>query len=583
MTNEIESNKIFIRDLFGWWFRVPDYQRPYVWDTDQVVDLLEDIADWRISRPESEYFIGSIVLQGRQTNGIVEYDLLDGQQRLTTCLMAHAVARDLTQDSDLKDCCRKTVYQKKMKFDNIPERLRIVYDIRDEVREFVDRFIKPEGGTNDEIGLKAELSAKDLSVRNMANAVIEMRRYFSQAEAPNLEDFFVFFRNQVLLVYVASPNLDDAFQMFTVLNDRGMKLRGSDILKTLNLRALRAEGGMEDEQHRWARFWEETEGEVGEDFDVFLSHLRAVLVKDKARLSLLQEFEDNIYEPRVFDKQRKVYEKATPLLKPGRDTFRFVERYYSHYQVIRSDNNYHLGNSWRFDNLITLLDQTSQADFWVPPLLRYREVFGDRRIIDFLHRLENKFCGDWITGQMPNDRVMAMNRLTAAIDEVNNQSSLSLDQKIEGLFSTSVFGYDRARFLRTLDSDIVYGRRFARYLLFKLDVLYASPDTRLQAPKDMSVEHILPQNPAADSQWCRDFSDAEREDWTDRLGNLVLLGRRKNSSQGRLDFKQKRKKYFKNNVETFPNSVRAIQVEHWDLPTLKAHHNEVLEKLRAHC
>ena len=583
MSNEIESNKILIRDLFNWWFRVPDYQRPYVWGTDQVVDLLEDVADWRVSRPESEYFIGSIVLQRRQANGVVEFDLLDGQQRLTTCLFAHAVARDMTQDGDLRECCRKTVYQKKMRYDHIPERLRIVYDIRGEVHDFVDRFIKPEGGTNDETGLKVALKAKDLSVRNMANAVLEMRRYFSEPEAPNLGDFFDFFRNQVLLVYVASPNLDDAFQMFTVLNDRGMKLRGSDILKTLNLRALRDEGATEDEQHKWARFWEDTEGELGDDFDVFLSHLRAVLVKDKARGSLLQEFKDNIYEPKVFDKQRQLHVKASPLLKRGLDTFRFVERYFDHYQQIRSGNNYHLGNSWRFDNLFTLLDQTSQADFWMAPLLRYREVFGDQRIVDFLHRLENKFCGDWITGQMPNDRIMAMNKVTAAIDEVKSQAGLSADQKIEQLLSASVFGYDRTQFLSVLDSEAVYGRRFARYLLFKLDVLYASPDTRLQVPNGMSVEHILPQNPAADSQWCQDFSAEERETWTDRLGNLVLLGRRKNSSQGRLDFKQKREKYFKTNVETFPNSVRAIQVKHWDLPTLKAHHDEVLEKLRAHC
>ena len=583
MNNEIDSNKILIRDLFNWWFRVPDYQRPYVWGTDQVVDLLEDVADWQVSRPNSEYFIGSIVLQRRQTNGIVEHDLLDGQQRLSTCLMAHAVARDLTQNILLKESCRKSVYQEANPFDNIPERLRVVYDIRDEVREFVDRFVKPDGGTNDEAALEAAKNAQDLSVRNMANALLEIRRYFSDPSQLNLESFFQFFRNRVLLVYVASPNLDDAFQMFTVLNDRGMRLRGSDILKTLNLRALRDEGALEAEQHKWARFWEETEGELGEDFDVFLSHLRAVLVKDKARLSLLQEFEDNIYQPRVFDKQRKVYEKVIPLLRPGRETFRFVERYYGHYQQIFSGNNYHLGNSWRFDNLVTLLDQTSQADFWVPPLLRYREVFGDRRIIDFLHKLEDKFCGDWITGQMPNDRIMAMNKVTASIDEVNGETGLSADQKIEKLLCSSVFGYNQAQFLKVLDSEAVYGRRFARYLLFKLDVIYSSPETRLQAIRDMSVEHILPQSPSAHSQWCRDFSAEERETWTDRLGNLVILGRRKNSSQGRLDFGQKKQKYFKNNVETFPNSVRAIQAERWDLPTLKAHHSEVLAKLRADC
>ena len=258
MSNEIESDKILIRDIFTWWFRVPDYQRPFVWGTDQVIDLLEDVADWRISRPDSEYFIGSIVLQRKQTNGIAEFDLLDGQQRLTTCLMAHAVARDLTQDAELRASCGETVFQTKNRYKNIPERLRIIYDIREEVQDFVDRYIKQEGGTCDEAGLKSELNAKDLSVRNMANAVLEIRRYFSAPEAPRLDDFFDFFRNRVLMVYVASANLEDAFQMFTVLNDRGMKLRGSDILKTLNLRALREQKVSDGEQRKWAKFWEET-------------------------------------------------------------------------------------------------------------------------------------------------------------------------------------------------------------------------------------------------------------------------------------------------------------------------------------
>lgn len=579
MSNQIDSDKLFVREVFDWWFRVPDYQRPYVWGVDQVNDLLDDVSQWQILRPDSEYFFGSIVLQRRNDNGYVEYDLLDGQQRLTTCLMAHAVARDLTGNDLLKVSCRKTIFQQGNPFDNIPERFRIVYDIRDEVQDFANRFIKTDGGTNDEPGLKEALSSNDLSVRNMASALLEIRRFFTSEGSPDLEAFFQFFRNKVLMVYVASPNLDDAFRMFTVLNDRGMKLRGSDILKTLNLRALSHNNADDKERRKWARYWEDLEGELGDDFDVFLSQLRAVLVKDKARLSLLQEFEDNIYAPKVYDKQRKEYQSRPPLLQPGLDTFRFIERYHKHYQQLLQGNNYHLDNSWRFDNLIVLLDQTSQADFWLPPLLRYRDVFGDKRIVDFLHRLERKFCGDWVTSQTPTDRITAMNKITAEIDAVSDNSSLSVEQRIAMLLASSVFDYDRDRFRAILEREGIYSRRFARYLLFKLDVLYASPDTRLQTPSQMSVEHVLPQTPETNSQWCRDFSLEERATWTDRLGNLVLLSRRKNSSQGRLDFPNKKAKYFKNNVEIFPHSVRVMQVDCWDLDTLKAHHREAIDKL----
>ncbi|MGM0739014.1 MAG: DUF262 domain-containing protein [Bacteroidota bacterium] len=578
MPNKIDSDKIFINKAFEWWYRVPDYQRPYVWGTDQVTDLLDDVTQWMYSRPDSEYFLGSMVLQERHNNGIVEYDLLDGQQRLSTCLMVYAVGRDLAKDVRLEELCREVVFQQDDPFRNIPERLRIVYDVRDNVRDFVNEFIKPKDGTNDEAGLRADLKANDLSVRNMANAVLQIRSFFQQTNAPSVEDFFKFFGNKVLLVYVSSPNLDDAFRMFTVLNDRGMKLRGSDILKTSNLRALREDKASDEEIRRWAKYWEQLEGELLDDFDIFLSHIRSVLVKDKARLSLLQEFEDNIYAPRSFDRQTKLYQARSPLLKRGKDTFQCVERYYKHYQQLLSGNNYTLNDSYQLDNFITLLNETSLADFWFPPLLRYREVFGDYRIPEFMRKLEDKFCGDWITSETPTDRISAMNRITAAIDKVNKMS-LSSDQKTTQLLASPEFEFNRTRFRYILENEGIYGRRFARYLLFKIDVLLAGRSTQLKLPSQMSVEHILPQTPESGSQWCKDFTENDRKVWTDRIGNLVLISRRKNSSQGRLDFKQKKAKYFKNNVEIFPNSVRAMTAEKWDLQTLQEYHIEIIKKL----
>ena len=41
-----------------------------------------------------------------------------------------------------------------------------------------------------------------------------------------------------------------------------------------------------------------------------------------------------------------------------------------------------------------------------------------------------------------------------------------------------------------------------------------------------------------------------------RIGNLVLISRRKNSSQGNKEYADKKNKYFKSNIELFSNSVR---------------------------
>ena len=148
MSQKIESDKLFIKDIFSKWYRIPEYQRPYVWGTGEVTDLMDDIGQARATDPNSQYFLGSMVLQKstKETGGTVyeEFDLLDGQQRLTTLFLITAVLRDLAPDSNttLIKLCNDAIYQMEVVYDNIPERLRIIFDIRDEVKDFINGFLK---------------------------------------------------------------------------------------------------------------------------------------------------------------------------------------------------------------------------------------------------------------------------------------------------------------------------------------------------------------------------------------------------------------------------------------------------------
>ncbi len=63
----------------------------------------------------------------------------------------------------------------------------------------------------------------------------------------------------------------------------------------------------------------------------------------------------------------------------------------------------------------------------------------------------------------------------------------------------------------TLLDDAIYGRRFAKYVLLRLEYLLASHAAPLNLPDEISVEHILPQAPAATSKWVKDFTDAQRD------------------------------------------------------------------------
>lgn len=572
--HEIKSEKILVKDIFSrMWFRIPEYQRPYIWGKDEISELLGDLTFALTEKPEQEYFLGSFVFQLKRANGsreqeFDENDLLDGQQRITTLLMLFACMRDLATDPDAKTDCHNCIYQQGSTYRQVPERNRLTFAIREEVRRFVDEFIKTPKGTDREADLeKIALGSEDKGLQNMARAILEIRKFFKDPECPVApEQLLQFLLNKVLFIYVATQDLDDAFRLFTILNDRGVPLRNSDILKSLNLGALDSDA----DKVRYAKLWEEAESELGDDFDRFLNYLRTILVKEKARLNLLQEFEQKIYDPK--EREKATGQKKPALLKKGKETFQLIERYLRHYNTLLGGANYdETGGSFQFDNLMKVMLTGLPSTDWLPPLLCYFDRFKHDRLLEFLTKLDNKFSADWIAQYTPTDRIENMSRVIRVIEAARSPADVLGD---------SCFALDVDSFLRNAEAS-VYGRRFTRYLLLKLDYLYQNHSHRISL-ESLSVEHILPQNPSDDSQWKKDFTDEERELWTDRLGNLVLITGKKNTSQGNSDYELKLKKYFTSKIDTCPNSLRVLRNTKWTPKELSENHTEVLTKLKQH-
>jgi hypothetical protein len=89
---------------------IPRYQRSYSWGRSQVNDLLDDIEYIRSSEESKEHYFGTIVLnksgeyQWTATESIPQYDIVDGQQRLTTIsivLRCFVSELEKIEDSDI--------------------------------------------------------------------------------------------------------------------------------------------------------------------------------------------------------------------------------------------------------------------------------------------------------------------------------------------------------------------------------------------------------------------------------------------------------------------------------------------------
>lgn len=552
-TGKIEANKVVLQKVFSpdFWFVIPEYQRSYVWQTDNIVELIEDLYYAFENKSDNEYFLGSLVLKRRENNNYPEFEVLDGQQRLTTFLMMIAVLRDLVDNSGFKNNLQKKIYQEADEVDMIPSRQRIIYEIRDKVESFIKTYIIEKNGTTYEVDLLKQRDEDNISIANMANALLVLRRELKEKE--NLEEFIKFLSNKALFIYVSTDNTEDAFRMFTILNDRGIPLTSADILKSMNIGSLTNEKDIK----KYAKIWEEIEGKHGENFDRFLAFVRTILVKEKARANLLEEFETKIYkENRLF---------------LGKETFELLQEYDEIYEEIIDLGKPSLSNEVK--NLITIMKIGLRSEDWIPPLMYYYYKFGLHGLENFLRKLEYKFTGDWVCGITPTLRLEAMNEILKEIEKTDVSSIHDLVNNEE------LFGIDTNNFEQEINSNI-YKKQYARYLLLKLEFLLSDNTVHLSSYNYITVEHVLPQNPETDSQWEKDFPVKERAFWTNKLANLVLISKKKNSSLSNLDFQEKKKRYLRGRIDAFKGSKVFIdQNMEWSPQLLQRRQEELVNLL----
>ena len=84
---------ININNVFNDEYIIPIYQRKYAWENKEIEQLLEDIIN-----AEGDYYLGTLIVN-KQNNG--KYEVIDGQQRLTTLYLLRACAKKSVNSAKL--------------------------------------------------------------------------------------------------------------------------------------------------------------------------------------------------------------------------------------------------------------------------------------------------------------------------------------------------------------------------------------------------------------------------------------------------------------------------------------------------
>ncbi len=495
-------------------FLIPKYQRPYAWTTEQTAEMFDDLLSAATSKPSIDdadpYFLGSIVLVKAEDDPRSE--VVDGQQRLTTLTVLLSALREHVSPS-FADSLDSRIFQKGDPIKGTIDQPRL--SLRDRDQGFFEKQIQERSG----ITIASTMAVDPLpdSQRNLiANAKLILDR-LSALPADSCDQFARFITLHTYLVVVSTRDFESAYRIFTVLNERGLDLTHSDILKSEIIGAID-----EADQDAYTQKWEAEEEGLGRTrFAELFSHIRMVFAKTKARESILKEFRTSVVTA-MPDGKAFIDDVLVPLSNA--------------YEVItRSDYKSTSGadeiNTW-FDWL-NRLDNTD----WIPPAMAYvsTPTTTAAALATFLADLERLAASILLRRVDTTRRIERYGEVLSAIEDGIDLYGVDSPLQLSSAEQTET--------LERLRSEIYTVTRVRQYVLLRLDSALSSGGASYDHPL-ITVEHVLPQTPATPSAWRDTFSDDEREYWVHRLANLVLLTRRKNSEASNYEFDVKKTKYF---------------------------------------
>ncbi|MCT2006811.1 DUF262 domain-containing HNH endonuclease family protein [Micrococcus lylae] len=502
---------------------IPRYQRRYAWELQNINEFWSDIIN-----AESPHFLGTMVVASLDTN---RFEVVDGQQRLTTALIALAAIRDILE-----------------------------FDLRDHGRaegvagyiEFKSRRGEPKSRiVNDDDHARNRLLDDALHRKTPAPTVpseddsAELHAYVRFRELVLEGDYSVEERTQWLdrvvdkiletnIVYVRVPDRQSAFTVFETLNDRGKSLNSVDLVKNLIFSGIPetvsrdAERIWSDTMHRIDSltlegvdeeavlyyFWNSRGSGVGERLDPVEQHRIRREMTDLVKSSpsgveickeLLEDFSFSSQVFRVFDSLLKSRGAESAL----RD---FVEEFNLEWRPSKFSEI----SAPLYGILITRANQP------YPTLLSAARAYKDKRmksvqLIRLLKAVE-KFQFRWsIAKKGSTSTVRRLYRRTALA--IHSSSSRSVAKHIDEFISSAnnMIPTDKqfSDGLQKIDYSKTRGKEGhkIRYIFQRLEQYWG--DTNLDFSRPLSIEHIEPQG--------RRSEVTPQNYWVFRIGNMTLL------------------------------------------------------------
>jgi len=554
-------------------FSVPEFQRNYAWESKQLSDFWNDLEFMAQSKErKEEHFFGSVILYHNQETANLE--VVDGQQRLTTSFMLISLIRDQIYREDTR--VLKTPVQS-LDVSIEPNNL-LFFDLSDVVPRFSgnqqiredflncvirtpEDHLREEFRKRDNRGSRKLRKAYGFLKKTLENYVEQFGGKDTQARLRVLHDLYQNFVTGMKVMAITSPSKSEAVSIYMTLNDRGIGLSPSDLVKSILIEYVSkdSKGNGFLNPREVVEKWGEIVENVGEEsLDQFLRHYQLVygwreiksnkdgdgpnLIKVRER-DIFTRFEAQIKgsSNHSASNPRDIAYRILKDLQAKSETYQRFIRFdpVQNNDVIQKEfdltfrglasisDSYRIAMLAFFDENLNL--EMSELKVWINLVealsIRWILVGGNAQV------LENLFQEIAIYALA----LRSEKKATEHLNELFNKNFQS-DDVISN------------RLGEPLDDS-----RLTRYLLFKINENLGGNTRALKFdPKIIHVEHIAPDKMT--NQWrtelqiqAHDSEDAssEYDQIVERVGNKTLLEWKINSS-----IKQKEFAIKKNGVKT---------------------------------
>ena len=521
-----EGNSIEMKSLIelrdGRTFYVPAYQRGYRWNEEQVKDLLEDLYSFASGKNEKQFYclqpiiVKKISKDSAQWKAIIEthpqinqekeiYEVVDGQQRLTTLYILLQYIIDHTADEEDKEDEQKAMY-------------KLIYETRKNLSDYLQK-----------IGEKTIFD--NIDEKHASNAYQCIKRWIENKKTPNLKasnirsklaTFLCQDKNteescgSLQVVWYEIDENKDVIREFLTINNGKIQLTEAELIKALFLQKRNlGDDNLEITQGNIALEWERIENALHEDdFWYFLSNENKI---PSNRIELLLRLNKGVFETdknKLFRSYYGIFSEKEGLSEIVKEEWKNVVT------VFRTLED------WYIDpikyNLIGFLTHAG-----TPLQEIYKNYENSTSQIDFISRLEKMIkIKNPVELSYSKDRSQIRNILLLLNVHILNKQLGALREHTEVNSPSYKFPF-----------DIFVAQNW------DVEHIDSAQTNRLNKIEDQKASFELEENWEKCIEAIKEIAEekSEEEDNRNIIGNLTLLDAETNRSYGNALFPRKRK------------------------------------------